>query len=82
MLKIDKKDLKIYYRLIKNSRQPLSQIGKKVGLSREVVGNRIKRLEKEGVIIGYPTWINSGYLGWGLARFYYTFKFVSPKKNL
>ena len=79
MLKIDKKDLKIYYHLIKNSRQPLSQIGKKVGLSREVVGNRIKRLEKEGVIIGYPTVINSGYLGWGLARFYYTFKFVSPK---
>jgi DNA-binding Lrp family transcriptional regulator len=79
MLKIDKKDLKIYYHLIKNSRQPLSQIGKKVGLSREVVGNRIKRLEKEGVIAGYPTWIHNGFLGWGLARFYYTFKFVSPK---
>ena len=79
MLKIDKKDLKIIYHLLHNSRQPLSILGKKVGLSREVVGYRIDRLEKEGIITGYPTAINSGFLGWGLARFYYTFKFVSPK---
>jgi len=79
MLKNDKKDLKIIYHLLQNSRQPLGILGKKVGLSREVVRYRIERMEKEGIITGYPTAINSGFLGWGLARFYYTFKFVSPK---
>ena len=81
MLKIDKKDLKIIYHLLQNSRQPLSILGKKVGLSRKVVGYRINRLEKEGIIIGYPTFIQSTVLGWGLVRYYYTFQFVSPKKK-
>ncbi len=81
MLKIDKKDLKTIYHLLRNSRQPLSILGKKVGLSREVVGYRIDRLEKEGVIINYPTIIQPGLLGWGVVRFYYTFQFVSPEKK-
>jgi len=81
MTKIDKKDLKILYHLFQNSRQPLSILGKKVGLSRKVVGYRISRLEKEGIITGYPTHIESPLLGWGLVRFYYTFQFMSPEKK-
>jgi len=81
MTKIDKKDLKILYHLFQNSRQPLSILGKKVGLSRKVVGYRINRLEKEGIITGYPTHIVNSALGWALARFYYTFQFVNPEKK-
>ncbi len=81
MTKIDKKDHKIIYHLLHNSRQPLSILAKKVGLSRKVVGYRINRLEKEGVITGYPTFIQSTALGWGLVRYYYTFQFVSPQKK-
>jgi len=79
MIDIDVKDRKILYQLLNNSRQPLSVIGKKVGLSREVVGYRIKRLEKEGVIISYPTLIRSGLIGLAMIRFYINFQFINPK---
>jgi DNA-binding Lrp family transcriptional regulator len=79
MFKIDKKDRKIIYHLVHNSRQPLRILGKKVGLSREVVDYRISRLEKEGIIINYPTIIQSALLGWGVVRFYYSFQFVTPE---
>jgi Lrp/AsnC family leucine-responsive transcriptional regulator len=79
--KIDLKDRKIGYHLHINSRQSFNSIGKKVGLSKDVVAFRIKRLEKEGIIVGYPTWIQSALLGWGIARYYYTFQFVSPEKK-
>lgn len=79
MVKIDVKDKKILYELVNNSRQPLSVIGKKVGLSREVVGYRINRMEKEGVIINYPALIYCGCIGLSLARFYINFQFMNPK---
>jgi DNA-binding Lrp family transcriptional regulator len=81
MTKIDKKDLKIIYHLFHNSRQPLSILGKKVGLSRKVVEYRINRLEKEGIITGYPTHIENSLLGWVLVRYYYTLQFVSSEKK-
>jgi len=79
MIKIDVKDKKILYELVNNSRQPLSIIGKKVGLSREVIGYRINRLENEGVIINYPALIYCGCIGLSLARFYINFQFMNPK---
>ena len=50
MIKIDLKDRKILYQLDLNSRQSLTQIGKNVGLKKDVVSYRIKRLQDEGVI--------------------------------
>jgi DNA-binding Lrp family transcriptional regulator len=79
--KIDLKDRKIMYQLLTNSRQSFNSIGKKVGLTKDVVAFRIKRLEKEEIIVGYPTFIQSGLLGWGAAEYYYTFQFVSPEKK-
>jgi DNA-binding Lrp family transcriptional regulator len=81
MTKIDKKDLKLIYHLLINSRKPFSVLGKKLRLSRKVVEYRINRLEKEGVILNYPTVIQTTTLGWGLCRFYYTFQFVSPEQK-
>jgi len=78
MVKIDVKDKKILYQLINNSRQPLSSISKKVGLSREVVNYRINRLEKEGIIINYPTLLQLGLIGIFHARFYYNYQFMNP----
>ena len=51
MIKIDLKDRKILNQLDINSRQSLSQIGKKVGLPKNVVAYRIKRLEEKKIII-------------------------------
>ncbi len=55
MIKIDLKDRKILYQLDLNSRQSLTQIGKNVGLKKDVVSYRIKRLQDEGVIKNFWT---------------------------
>ena len=49
-MKLDLKDKKILYELDRNSRQSNKQIAKKVGLSEQVVGNRIRRLQEWGII--------------------------------
>jgi Lrp/AsnC family leucine-responsive transcriptional regulator len=60
---LDLKDRKILYELDKNCRQSCSQIGKKVGLSNEVVNYRIKRFEKEKIITHYQVVVNLSKLG-------------------
>lgn len=52
MAKIDLKDRKIISSLDMDARMPLTELAKKVGLSRQVVEYRIKRLKEEGVILG------------------------------
>jgi len=49
-MKTDLKDKKILYELDRDSRQTNKQIAKKVGLSEQVVGNRIRRLQDLGII--------------------------------
>ena len=61
--KLDLKDKKILYELDKNCRQSCSQIGKKVGLSSEVVNYRIKRLEEEKIITQYQVVVDLSKLG-------------------
>jgi len=51
--KLDKKDLAIIDILKNNSRETCQKIAKKVSLSNDAVGYRIKRLENLGVISGY-----------------------------
>ena len=68
MGRLDLKDRRIMYELDKNSRQSYQQIGKKVKASKEFVFNRIKRLEKEGIIENYLTVIDMGKLGYGNYR--------------
>ncbi len=63
MVKIEKINNKIIIELLNNCRQSNIQIGKKVGLSREGVANRIKKMEKEGIIKGYGIDVNFSKLG-------------------
>jgi len=70
MVEIDLKDRKILYELDLNCRQSNAQIGKKVGLSKEVVSYRIKRMEEEGIITGYWTEIDSYRFGYQVYRYY------------
>lgn len=60
---MDKKDEKILVELIKNSRTPIKQIAKKVGLSREVTNYRINNLVKQKIIKEFYTEINETLLG-------------------
>jgi len=61
--KLDLKDRKILYELDSNCRQTCSQIGKKVGLSSEVVNYRIKKLEDEKIITQYQVAFDLSKLG-------------------
>ena len=56
MVIIDKKDKKILYHLDLNSRQSLNSIGKKVGLTKDVVAYRIQRMQKHGIIKMFRTY--------------------------
>jgi len=62
-IKLDLKDRKLLYELDNNARQSCSKIGKKIGLSSEVVNYRIKRLEKENIITQYQLIVNLSTLG-------------------
>lgn len=61
---LDAHDKKILFALAQNARTPYSQIGKKVGLSRDSVRYRIQRLSKAGVIQGYRALIDISRLGY------------------
>ena len=77
MVKIDLKDRKILYELDLNCRQTNTQIGKKVGLKKDVVAYRIKRLQDEGVLTCFWTAINTFKLGYNVFRIYINFQYVS-----
>ncbi len=64
MVKLDLKDRKILYELDVNCRQPNSRIAKKVGLSEQVVGFRIKRLLTNKVISNFYAVIDVSKLGY------------------
>ncbi len=78
MVKIDLKDRKILYQLDINSRQSLSQIGKKVGLPKNVVAYRINKLKEKEIINSFYTVIDAFKLGYTSLRFYLTFQYTTP----
>lgn len=79
MEKIDLKDRKILYELDLNSRQTLTQIGKKVGLPKTVVAYRIKRLQEKGVIKNFYAVIDIYKLGFIMMRFHYRYQYTTPE---
>ena len=72
-LKLDIKDKKILAQLELDSRQPLSEIGKKVGLSKASVSSRIARIGKSGLIDRFHLELN--YAALGVTNYRYYFKF-------
>jgi len=76
--KLDLKDRKILYHLDLNSRESFRSIGRKVGLTKDVVTNRIKRLQKIGIIKKFRTRVNLASLGYIYVRIYYVFQYTNP----
>lgn len=58
LLGLDEKDNKIVSLLMQNARMSYSDIGEEVGLTRVAVKNRVRALEKKGVIKGYHAHID------------------------
>ena len=79
MEKIDKKDKKIIFFLMQNSRQSLRQLGKKVGISTELTSYRIKRLKQKKIITDFSIVTNIESLGYTLMQSYYKFTNINPE---
>ena len=78
MEKLDLKDRKILYELDRDSRQSFRNIGRKVGLSKDVVAGRVKRLTEIGIIKRFFTYYDILQLGLNYLRFYIKFQYVTP----
>ncbi len=77
MIDLDLKDKKILYYLEMDARQSLRSISRKVGLSKDVVLNRIKKMEEKKIINNYYTVINTFKLDLTLLRFYIKLQYVT-----
>jgi DNA-binding Lrp family transcriptional regulator len=65
-MKIDKYDEKIINELIENAKMPLRKLAAQLNISFVTVMNRIKRMEKEGIIQKYTSRIDYEKLGYGV----------------
>jgi len=79
MENLDLKDRKILYHLDIDSRQSFSQLGKKVGLHKDVVAYRVKKLQEKGIIKNFYLDINGYKFGYSKIKFYYNFQFITPE---
>jgi DNA-binding Lrp family transcriptional regulator len=65
----DAVDLAIMVNLLTDARGSVRQIAKQVGMSAPAVAERIARLERSGVIVGYRAVVDWGRLGFGVTAF-------------
>jgi Lrp/AsnC family leucine-responsive transcriptional regulator len=62
-MKLDKYDLAILHVLQKDARASLNEVSEEVGLSATPCWNRIRRMETDGVILGYTVRIDPAKIG-------------------
>src|SRR3989339_894662 len=79
MEELDLINSKIIYTLDFDARMPLSQLAKKVGISKQVAKYRIENLVKRGVIKGFYTDINASKLGLEIYMVYFKFHKMTPE---
>ena len=66
---IDDIDRKILNHLQKNGRIPSSTIAKEIGMATSAVGERMRKLEERGIILGYETRVNAEKVDLGLTAY-------------
>ena len=81
MENIDLKDRKILYHLDINSRQSFSQIGKKVGLHKDVVAHRVKKLQEAGIITRFYPVLDMYKLGYTTTRLYFELEEIEKQRE-
>ncbi len=77
---LDLKDRKILFYLDKNARTPLSEIGRKVGLSQEVVFHRVNKLQEKGIIKRFQTVVAISKLGYIAPKVYLQLQDITTEK--
>jgi len=78
-IKLSMKDRRIIRELNRNSRQSFSEIGKKVGLPKNVVNYRVKKLIDNGVITLFCTTLNRSKMGYMYCRLFLKFQHFSEQ---
>jgi Lrp/AsnC family leucine-responsive transcriptional regulator len=63
---LDPTNLRLLEELQRDARTSLAELGRRVGLSPPAVGERLRRLEQEGVITGYRVEVDPRALGFTL----------------
>lgn len=66
---MDKLDLEIIRELQGNARISTAELGRKIGLSTSATGERIAKLEREGIIKGYSAIIDAEKLGQDISAY-------------
>jgi Lrp/AsnC family transcriptional regulator for asnA, asnC and gidA len=79
MEKLDVKDRRILYELDIDSRQSFRSIGRKVGLSKDVVASRVKKLQDKGIIKRFFAYYDILQIGLNILRFYFKFQYATPE---
>ena len=81
---MDLKDRKLLHELDMDARMPITQLAKKVGLSRQVIEYRIKRMQQEKIIYGTTAVFDSCVVGFNWYRVVFRLLHVTKgeKNNL
>jgi Lrp/AsnC family leucine-responsive transcriptional regulator len=62
-IKIDALNWKILEHLQQNSRESFATIGRSIGLTAPAVGERVKKMEDAGILLGYKTTVSHSLTG-------------------
>ncbi len=79
--KLDPIDFKIISQLKSNAQLSNTEIAEKSNLSRITVKQRIKELEKNGIILGYKLFYGPSTLGYQSYKLFISMKNLSPKEE-
>ena len=69
VLKLDGIDKKILKMLMENSRRPILEIAKNIGISGAAIHQRLRKLESQNLIIGSSIMVNTKVLGYTTMAF-------------
>ena len=69
ILKLDGIDKKILKMLMENSRRPILEIAKNIGISGAAIHQRLRKLEAQNLIIGSSIKVNTKILGYTTMAF-------------
>ncbi len=78
---LDKIDMKILSILYGNARESTVNIAKAVGLTPDAVSYRMKKLTKDGFILGYTTWYDARKLGLEYYKIFISFRNITREKE-
>jgi len=78
---LDAADTTLLRELYGNSRASSVELAGKAGLTPDAINYRIKRLQKNGLILGWSAWFDAKKLGFNYYKFLVSFRSITPQKE-